>query len=332
MTEYEIIRSMAAKHRRSKDQLNQLFECDAELIKIGDQVWGLTMDDFSPAEDLFTCADPSKLGANLAVATISDLLAAGVEPKFFMHAVSLPDSTESSFIEGLSEGIETILRQAGCTLCGGDLGKSDAWRYCGFCMGPVVSPKPLTHRVPKENQTLWVTGKLGDANLAAVLKSQTPSFELRLNEAAVIRKHATACIDTSGGLMDALWLLHAMSPGVRFDLHTEKIPLAPGIREASAHAGFPAEAALLGGAGEYELLFTTQKDLSKTELVDMAALGITPIADVIGDSAGGIHIRRNGREISQMTDPPPCPRSSGSIAEHIKAVMTAAVSLFRVEP
>jgi len=328
VTEHEIIRSMAAKHRRSKDQLNQLLECDAELIKIGDMVWGISMDDFSPEEDRFTSESASRLGANLAVATISDLLAAGAEPRFFMHSVSLSEKADQPFIEDLSEGIESILRQADCTLCGGDFGRADTWRYCGFCMGPVVSAKPLTHRLLPKPQTLWVTGRLGDANLAVLQRTPTPLFELRLKEAAVIRRHATACIDTSGGLMDALWLLHKMSPGVRFDLHAEKIPLAPGIQEVSARAGFPAEAALVGGAGEYELLFSTPADLTSAAVADLQSLGVVAIGDIRGDDSGLICISRNGREISQMKSPPPCSRSGMCLEEQTKAAISVAVNLF----
>jgi thiamine-monophosphate kinase len=257
MNEYDLIRAMAAKFPRSKDQLNRLFECDAELIKIGDQVWGLTMDDFSPNEDLFTSDNPAALGANLAVATLSDLLAAGVAPRFFMHAVSLPRGVAQSFIDGLVEGIADVLKDAGCTLCGGDLGTSDNWRYCGFAMGPVASARPLTHRLPKAPQSLWITGELGDANLAALRKTPTPAFELRLKEVVAIRQHATACIDTSGGLMDAVWILREMNPEMGFTIHADRIPMASGLREFAKKSGIPAEAALLGGAGEYELLFTT---------------------------------------------------------------------------
>ncbi|MCX7010813.1 MAG: AIR synthase related protein [Kiritimatiellaeota bacterium] len=328
MNEYDIIRAIAAKYPRSPSQLNQLFECDSELLKLGGQVWGLTMDEFSPTEDLFTSDDPALLGANLTVATLSDLLAAGAEPKFFMHAVSLPHKATPAFIEGLAEGIGRILKQADCALLGGDLGTAESWRYCGFAMGPVVAAKPLTHRLPSVPQTLWITGELGDANLAALQRGPTPAFQLRLPEAVAIRQHATACIDTSGGLMDALWILHELNPAMRFELHAEKIPLASGIREFSKTAGIPAEAALLGGAGEYELLFATPSNLAPATTAVLTDLGMTPIADVTANGTAGIQIFRQGRPVATMTDPPPCPRAAGDTTEHIKAVIAAAGKLF----
>lgn len=333
MNEYDTIRAIASRFPRSRDQLNQLFECDAELIRLGDQVWGLTMDEFSPEEDLFTAEAPVVLGANLTVATLSDLLAAGVAPRFFLHALSLPCDVSPVFVEGLVEGIRSVLDQAGCALCGGDLGTADTWRYCGFAMGPVASARPLTHRLPAEPQTLWVTGELGDANLAALRQGPTPSFELRLKEAEIVREHATACIDTSGGLMDAVWILHAMSPGLRIDLHADRVPLARGIREATAAAGIPAEAALLGGAGEYELLFATPRDMDDGAVAALQGLGVTPIADVTAGGEGGVYICRRGRAVAAMTAPPPCPRSAASEAAYLQAVARTAVALFGpVEP
>ena len=195
-------------------------------------------------------------------------------------------------------------------------------------MGPVASAKPLTHRLPAEPQTLWVTGELGDANLAVLRQGTTPLFELRLKEAEVIRKVATACIDTSGGLMDAVWILHAMSPGLRIDLHVDRVPLARGIREAAAAVGFPAESALVAGAGEYELLFATPRDMDDAAVSGLKSMGVTPIADVTAGGDGGVHIQRNGKAIGAMTAPPPCPRAAASAAEYLQAVVRAALELF----
>lgn len=328
MNEREIISEIAACFPRSGSQVNTLFECDAEIVSLCGQLWGLTMDDFSPEEDLFSRDDPARLGANLAVATLSDLLAAGVQPKYYLHALSIPRDVNADFLRALTGGIQSVLEPAECSLCGGDLGAANPWRYCGFAMGPVVSPRPLTHRLPAEPQTLWVTGALGDANLAAFRNQPAPRFELRLGEARAIWKHAVACIDTSGGLMAALWLLHELNPELRFELHAERIPLAEGLRALAQAAGIPAEAALMGGAGEYELLFSAGASLADTVKEELFGLGMTPIADVYLDRAPGIYIFRHGEQRGMMTEAPPCPRSAAGIPAHMEAVIRAAAILF----
>ena len=334
MDESEIIRHIAAKFPRSQDQLNKLFECDAELIRIGDQTWGLTMDEFSPDEDLFTSDSPETLGANLAVATLSDLLAAGVEPRLFMHALSIPKNVPRPFLEGITDGIRTVLQKAGCALCGGDLGTTEPWRYCGFAMGPVLSAKPLTHKLPGERQTLWVTGRLGDANLAALQQTSTPAFELRLQEAEAIRRCASGCIDTSGGLMNALWILHECNPGMRIEMHAEKIPMAAGLVEFAQLAGIPSEAALIGGAGEYELVFATLDSLDDSTRKELESMGMTAIADLSWSASvdsPGVHVYRNGSRVQAMTHPPPCARAAETVADHVRAVTDFAMALFAGE-
>ncbi|MCX6344154.1 MAG: AIR synthase related protein [Armatimonadetes bacterium] len=321
MSEYDIIRSFSKAFARSPLQQNAIFSSDAELIHIGDQLWALTMDEFTPEEDLFTSDNPEMLGWNLAVATISDLFAVGAAPFWFMHAVSLPKSVDESFVSKLALGISNVLAKAECSLCGGDFGCADVWRFCGFAMGQVQGGKALTRLAPAEPQTLWVTGNLGDANLAALTNSPTPRFELRLTEAEFIRRHATACIDTSGGFFDALWLLHDQSPKLCFEIDLDRLPLAPDVIQTASSAGFPVEAALLGGAGEYELLFTLP------EAVESPDIEATCVGKVHPSNNSGIFLSRNG-EHTQMTDPPPCPRAAASAQQHIKEVMLMANRLF----
>ncbi len=328
MTECDMIKAFTGKFPRSLQQLNTPFECDSELIRIGDQTWAVTIDDFSPEEDLFTMENPEQLGANLAVATLSDLLAAGADPQFFMHAVSVPADIEETVLNGLSDGIRKTLAQANCHLIGGDLGQSETWRYCGVAMGPVTVAGPLTRRLTGAPGTLWVTGCLGDANLAALTGAPTPRFELRTREAQLIRQHATASMDTSGGLMDALWTMHQLSPEVRINLHTDAIPMAEGIRQAAQATGIPPETALTAGAGEYELLFATDRNISDSVREEFASLAITPVADLSIDAESGIYIYRHGRLINRMDSPPPCPRTTGSRQDYINAVTEFTASLF----
>ncbi|MCD4654682.1 hypothetical protein K8T06_12215 [bacterium] len=328
MKEYDLIREIAKKFPRSKFQKNALFECDSEIILIGNEIWGMSMDEFSSEEDLFTAEDPVRLGNNLTVATLSDLFAAGVEPKFFMHSISLPRDVEREFIDGLMDGIRKVLAALGCALCGGDIGTADPWRFCGFGMGPVASAKALTHRLPIEPQQLWITGKLGDANLAALQKTQTPEFELRNKETQLIRSCASGCIDTSGGLFDALWILHGQNPQLRFDIRMDNIPLAEGIDSVAKAEGFPRESVLLGGAGEYELLFAVlESDVSRF-INDLLSIGATSIGTIRQHRSSGIYVHRYDGLTRIMTEAPPCPREAANIEEHVGSVITMARSLF----
>jgi len=332
MNEYEIIRSVAGKFPRSRWQRNEVFTSDAELIQIGDQLWALTIDEFTPEEDLFSCDDPQALGANLATATLSDLLASGAEPAFFMDVLCLPGQPRADFVAALSAGIRSVLDQAGCFLCGGDMGRAETWRFCGFAMGPVPDNKPLTHILTAEPQVLWVTGQLGDANLAAFQGHPTPGFELRLKEAELIRRYGTACIDTSGGFLDAVWLLHTLSPGLRMAIDCERLPLAPGIPEFTRTSKIPEGASLLGGAGEYELLFATPAEMSAAAQTELTAAGATPVGTAQPHYQPGVYLNWKSEVMGVMSGPPPCPRQAATVGEHVEQVMRMAEVLFGTRP
>ncbi|MHC4599574.1 MAG: thiamine-phosphate kinase [Planctomycetota bacterium] len=327
MNEREVIRLISGRFERSEKQRNEPFTCDAELVELGGEVWGVTLDEFSPEEDRFL-GEPEQIGANLATATLSDLYAAGVVPRFFLHALSLPEDTSPEFVERLARGIASRLIEADCAFLGGDSGRGPTWRYTGYAMGVAPRNRPLTRLVPEGPQTLWVTGRLGDANVAAFRGESTPSFELRSKEAELAREHATACIDTSSGFLDAVWCLHEVNPGREFRLDVDRLPLDPALDAFSRETSIPAGAALLGGAGEYELLFTTPADLAGSAEDALRSAGATPVGAVGAEGEGPVVLRREGRAVGVVGAAPPCPRGAGSVENHIREVIVAAGALF----
>ncbi|MDD2804331.1 MAG: AIR synthase related protein [Elusimicrobiales bacterium] len=322
MNEYDLITKLAARFPRSPRQANALFSSDAEVLDLGGRRWCLTMDEFSPEEDHFS-GPPEALGWNLAVATLSDLLACGAQPEFFMQALVLPARGAESFARGFSSGLRKVLAAAGCSLCGGDLGRAKTWRYTGFAMGPAPR-SPVGHDLPPGDYSLWVTGRLGDANLAALKGLPTPRFELRLAESRALRAHAAACVDTSGGLADALWLLRRRNPRFRFEIDLPAVPFAPGVERAAAAAGLHAGAFLLGGAGEYELLFALPAGLGPAAASRMQSAGAARIGRARAGRKPGVYFAASGGALAEMKAPPPCPRSAGSVENYIR--QTAAVS------
>ncbi|PIU19579.1 MAG: hypothetical protein COT18_06895 [Elusimicrobia bacterium CG08_land_8_20_14_0_20_59_10] len=328
MNEQDLISRLAAQFPRSPRQSNTLFGCDAEILKLGAERWCLTMDEFSPEEDLFTCESPERLGANLAVATLSDLLACGARPEFFMQSLVLPKAAKPAFADGVTAGIKRILSAAGCHLCGGDLGSAKNWRFTGFAMGRASKGGPLTHKLSTGEYTLWVTGQLGDANFAAFKGLPTPAFELRLAEAKALRPHAAACIDTSGGLIDALWLLSGQNPRLRFELDLALVPFARELSGDAKRTGIPAGAFLLGGAGEYELLFALPTDIAAGALQKIKKAGATRIGGAYPSKEPGLFFLRGGSPLSKMQKAPPCPREFAAMKAYTSAVLAAARELF----
>ncbi|MDD3436804.1 MAG: AIR synthase related protein [Candidatus Gastranaerophilales bacterium] len=236
MKEYELITKLFGN-------IDNLFESDAQIVDINGQKWGITCDNFSLEEDLFTHDKPYRLGCNLVTATLSDLFASGCKPSFYQHSVILPKNCPEQWVIELVNGIKDTLKKADCILIGGDMGQSDKFGYTGIALGQQI--KNISRIFPKINQKIYVTGKLGDANEAILTAQSTPEFELRK-----IPQKALSCIDTSGGFIDALWQLHELNPDFKIDI--KNVPVND-------------IALLFGGAGEYELLFTSDSPCENCE-------------------------------------------------------------------
>ena len=275
MREYEIISKLFPN---TKD----LFLSDAQIIDINGQKWGITCDEFSFEEDLFTQNQPYDLGQNLVTATLSDLYATGCKPTFYEHALVFPKDKSYEWCEQLVLGIKHALEKANCTLVGGDTGQSKKFRYTGIALGQQV--KQISRIFPYVEQNLYITGKLGDVNESIIKRKPTPLFEMRYTP-----ETALSCIDTSGGFMDAIWLLHGINPN--FKIIIENPPCD--------NIGY-----LFGGAGEYELLFTSQAECNNA----------IKIGKVIPDEKG---VFLNNIEITQA---PPDPRNYKSIISYILAI------------
>jgi thiamine-monophosphate kinase len=322
MREYNLIEKIIKDFPHSSLQRNRFMSCDAEIVEVNGQLLALTIDDFSPEEDLFTADNPEVLGHNLVVATISDLLAAGANPLFFLQALTLRKDIEESFLSPFTSGIRKALIAANCYLCGGDLSTSNNWRFTGCALGILPANKFIQRILPDVPQTLWVTGELGDANFAILNKTQTPKFELRIQEAKLIQKYATACIDTSSGLFDAIYCLSQQRPAHEISIRLDKIPFARGSREFLQKVNIPQEVVLVGGAGEYELLFSTPVSLSDSVKQQFIDLGITSIGTAnLNIDHPGIFVG-TGKNFIKVEQSPPCPREAVTLEQYFEQVLT----------
>ena len=329
MNEIDIITRLAKCFARSPRQRNALFECDAELLEIGGELWAATLDEFSAAEDGFPEDDPERLGANLVAATLSDLYACGAQPVFFMQALGLPPHWDEAFVEGLGRGIATALHSAGCHLCGGDLGRAETWRFSGVALGKIAAGRAAVTRKmnPAREAELWISGPLGDANMIAAAGRGTLTLELRHETAQWIAAHAAAAIDTSGGLWDALGMLARLNPALRFELDLDAVPLAEGVAAFASMASLPPTAALIGGAGEYELLFAVEPEVSERHRTILTDLGATRIGSLTPHGEPGFFARRPSWAKARPAPPAPDARAGVDMKTYLEQVARAAWAL-----
>lgn len=293
LTEKELIEIFLAQLPVSKHMQNRFFESDAEVLTGGmDGKLLFTTDEFSD-EDHFRTDDPYRLGHNLAVATVSDILAVGGTPYAYAHTVKVSSEWDRRYVAQLAKGIAEVLAACGIGSIGGDIGVANGqWGYTGICMG--TSHKPLSRLGAAPGHKIYMTGKVGAGNIEAALSlyGQKPMvgavarlvknhFPLRLHESKLIGHWASCCIDTSDGVFAAINTLAALN-GVGY--RVARLPYHDAVNALCSLLRVPREILFLGECGEYELLFAVPpaRDASFLDAAKAADLKFSLIGEFIG--------------------------------------------------
>jgi thiamine-monophosphate kinase len=267
LEEEALIERLCRLMPRAPEQVNRVFEADAEILKsscLGHAHLLFSTDEFS-AEDCFSMEDAQALGRNIACAALSDLLACGGQPLYYAHSLTIDARFDEAYLTRFYAGIAEILAQAGAYFIGGDFGRARDWRCAVSVIGGAT--KPVLRSGAREGDHLYITGPVGAGNLQAALTlyglSENPSFSapdftLRIAALPDIVAHATSCIDTSDGLFNAACTLARMS-GCGFAL--ENIPYSPSGEALAQRLSLPLSMLAFGECGEYELLFTSPAEL-----------------------------------------------------------------------
>jgi thiamine-monophosphate kinase len=260
--EKELIGIFLTELPASQYMQNRFFESDAEVLSGGSGQLLFTTDEFSD-EDFFRTDNPFKLGYNLAVATISDILAVGGTPYAYAHTVKVSTRWDREYVTQMAKGIATVLKKCGIGLMGGDLGIATQWGYTGICLG--YADHPLSRIGASPYDKIYITGMIGGGNIEAAFSFYEQGqllrtgarflknyFSLRTEESKLIRDWATCCIDTSDGVLIALNTLSRLN-GLGYTI--QNLPYHYATTMLCRLLRIPKELFFMGECGEYELLF-----------------------------------------------------------------------------
>ena len=136
------------------------------------------------------------------------------------------------------------------------------------------------------------TGLLGAANAAVFLGHTIPEPQLR----APVPSSALFATDTSGGLFDALENFRRVNNGMWLELDAERA-VSPEVAR-SLPPGVEKGWALVGGVGEYELLFAVPTGMTVADAVKIGRGGFA------AQSECDFRIIYGGK-IGRMSTPPP---------------------------
>jgi thiamine-monophosphate kinase len=249
----------------SPRQLNRRHESDAELLRLpsSEAVLAVTTDAIVEEIAAGLYQQPWLIGWMGVTVNASDLAAVGAEPLGVLMSVTLPADASGDLLEGLRAGIGAAALAYGLPLLGGDTNRGPVLALGGTALGLVRDGRPLTRCGARPGDCLMVSGPVGLGAAHAferMIRRSTGAVDFRpvarLREGPRLRGLATACMDTSDGLIATLdELARRNGCGFRVTAPIERV-LHPEARRTALEAGLPPWLMLAGPHGEFELVFT----------------------------------------------------------------------------
>lgn len=203
---------------------------------------------------------PETIGERSLARTLSDIAAAGGDPRCCLVALAVPRTKSERWILSYFRGLLRLAKRTGTVLAGGDMAHDDKVHCSVMVVGAVKRGRALTRAGARPGHQLYVSGRLG--------KPWDQKIVPRLALGRKLSGKATACIDLSDGLsLD----LHRLCKESRVAAQLDHIPIVPGAR---------LERALHGGE-DYELLFTLPPRVRPPA-------GTTRIGAIVRGTAGAV--------------------------------------------
>jgi thiamine-monophosphate kinase len=229
--------------------------------------------------------DPFTTGRTSVISSLSDLAAVGADPLGLLMAVGLPEG-DATVQEQLALGIRDACEAAGTYVLGGDTGSTPTLQVGCLAAGLVPEDGVLTRIGARPSDHLFVSGGVGlGAALAAhmllgIPKETFSELDFRpmptIKYGKALRGVASACMDTSDGLLSALDQLARLNEvEIRLQISEETLhPRAEATRQA---AGLPVFPFLASYHGEFELVFSVPEDRIEALAAAAAGIGWSPI-------------------------------------------------------
>lgn len=256
------------------------------------------------------------IGYRALAVNVSDLAAMGARPRTALLSLSLPDTLALEAFDGFLEGFLELARAEGISLVGGNITRTPGpWSIDVTVMGSVRRRRVLTRAGAKAGHELYVTGVVGaaatglrwlsegptssartvddtvpDDVAACVARYRRPTPRSRLGRLAGQARAASACMDLSDGLADAVTQV-ARASGTGATVDADALPVSAASARLYGLEG--ARDLALGGGDDYELLFAVPPKRRRAFLAAMRHREGVPVTR-IGVLEKDDHLRVRG--------------------------------------
>ena len=220
----------------------------------------------------------SDIGYKALAVNVSDIAAMGATPEFVLLSLILPGGFSRTELDELLDGVLEMAAEARTSVAGGNISRSPGPLIVDVTATGSVRPRRVLARSGGQpGDFIYVTGSIGGAaaGLGAlqsgsaalggamsgpVRRHQRPQPRLRFGSLLGRNRAASACMDLSDGLADAVRQI-AEASGTGATIDASLLPIDPEASAWFANQGQDPVLAALTGGDDYELLFTVPRKL-----------------------------------------------------------------------
>jgi thiamine-monophosphate kinase len=263
---------------------------------------------------------PGAIGHRALAANLSDLAAMGAEPRLALLSLGLPATFPAEDFNALIDGLAALAAQHRLHVAGGNLTRSPGPLIVDVTVAGSVKPRrALLRRGARPGDELYVSGTIGAAAAGlqmlrastkmdlqcppldsvssvlepCVLRYLYPDPRVRLGSILGRNRAASACMDLSDGLADAVRQI-ADASGVSAIVEAEDLPIEPEARRWFESRGADPVLEAIAGGDDYELLVAVRPRTRRRLAAAHRHGGVALTRIGVGAAGGGVVLRRGG--------------------------------------
>jgi thiamine-monophosphate kinase len=218
---------------------------------------------------------PAAIGHRALAANLSDLAAMGAAPRAGVLSLGLPPDLPASDLDEMISGLADLAARHHLHIVGGNLTRSTGPLIVDLTLTGTAKRRQVLRRTgARAGDVLYVSGSAGGATAgleglresadagsaapaaldACVRLYRFPEPRIRLGQLLARNRAASACMDSSDGLADAVRQV-AEASGVGAEIDGDAVPVHPEARSWFDARGRDPVLAAMSGGDDYELLF-----------------------------------------------------------------------------